>query len=132
VSFKDLESRISRDGYFSKFKDKGMDYLQFAWAVLIVPFGVIWKALNSVQATVGDHEAKLAVMEKQCETLTGLAQESKSDRASLFKAVSVVRTEGTQQHSELRKELSRQHETLRKEQREDTIRITESIERLAG
>ena len=96
------------------------DYWQYAWGLLAVPFGVIWKGLTGVQKTMGDHETAIAI-------LSNSSQEARVSRAAIYEKIEVVRTESTAQHQALRGELTKQHNKVRDEQREDFKEIREAI-----
>lgn len=93
-----------------------MDYVQFAWGLMLVPLGVIWRALNGVQATVGAHEAQLAVMEETCTSLSQSIDEARKAQGAIFNKIEATRVESVSQN-----------ETLRKEQREDFKEIRKAI-----
>ena len=88
------------------------DYWQYAWGLLAVPFGVIWKGLTGVQKTMGDHETAIAI-------LSNSSQEARVSRAAIYEKIEIVRTESTAQHQALRGELTKQHDKARDEQRGD-------------
>jgi len=93
-----------------------VDFVQFAWGLMLVPLGVIWRALNGVQATVGDHEARIAVMQETCTSLTESVDEARKAQGAIFNKIESIRLESVVQN-----------ETLRKEQREDFKEIRKAI-----
>ena len=86
-----------------------MELFDFAWGLMLVPLGVIWKALTGVQSAVGEHD-------KDIIALKVLASESEKGRTAVFKNLGALRTD-----------LTSQHETLRTEMREDAKETRRAI-----
>lgn len=93
-----------------------VDFVQFAWGLMLVPLGVIWRTVVGVQKTVGEHEAQLAVMEETCSSLSVSIDEARKAQGAIFNKIESTRVESVSQN-----------ETLRREQREDFKEIRKAI-----
>jgi len=98
-----------------------VEYMQYAWGLLLPAFGFAWKQINGLQKTVGAHGEQLATITETAETLEEHVAEARTGRKEIYDQIEATRKEAT-----------RQHEQLRKEQRQDFAEIRKSIERLAG
>jgi len=98
-----------------------VQYIEYAWGLLVPIAGVFWNSLRGLQKQVGEHGEQLATITETAETLEEHVTEARVGRKEIFDKIELTRKEAT-----------RQHEQLRKEQRQDFAAIRKSIERLAG
>lgn len=98
-----------------------VEYMQYAWGLLLPAFGFAWKQINGLQKAVNEHGEQLATITETASTLEAHVAEARAGRKEINAQIESTRNEAT-----------RQHEQLRKEQRQDFAEIRKSIERLAG
>lgn len=91
-------------------------FFEYLWTPLIAAFGFLWHTTAKVQEEVKEVKIGLAECETQIDTILTAVGEARNSRKEIYDKVEDVRTELTDQHS-----------NLRKEQREDFKEIRDMI-----